>query len=88
MPNMLNKTKILEDIRLIKKVIEESSIPLDTQFQCIDAMQRILNITDKQPDFTDDELNAIYSAMSDYEHYGDEEHEIADSICSKLSDIS
>ena len=82
---MSNKTKILEDIRLIKKVIEESSIPLDTQFQCIDAMQRILNITDNQPDFTDDELNAIYCAMSDYEHYGEEEHEIADSICAKLS---
>jgi hypothetical protein len=82
---MLNKTKILKDIRLIKKVIEESSIPLDTQFQCIDAMQRILNITDKQPDFTDAELDAIYYAMSDYEHYGDEEHEIADSICAKLS---
>jgi uncharacterized protein (UPF0147 family) len=37
------KNLILEDIRLIKKVIEDSSIPLPVQFNCIDAMQRILN---------------------------------------------
>ena len=35
--------KILEDIRLIKNIIEESSIPLPLQFACVDAMQRILN---------------------------------------------
>jgi len=40
---MTNKDKILEDIRLIKKIIEESAIPLQLQFDCIDAMQRILN---------------------------------------------
>ena len=37
------ENKILEDIRLIKNIIEESSIPLPLQFDCIDAMQRILN---------------------------------------------
>jgi len=42
----------------------------------------------KSIELTDDELDAIYSAMSDYEHYGEEEHEIADSICAKLSNIS
>jgi hypothetical protein len=42
----------------------------------------------KTIELSDSELDAIYSAMSDYEHYGDEEHEIADSICAKLSDIS
>jgi uncharacterized protein (UPF0147 family) len=40
---MTNKDKILEDIRLIKKIIEDSSIPLQLQFDCVDAMQRILN---------------------------------------------
>ena len=44
--------------------------------------------TGRSIELTDSELDAIYSAMSDYEHYGDEEHEIADSICAKLSDIS
>lgn len=82
---MTNKDKILEDIRLIKKIIEESSIPLELQFDCVDAMQRILNITDKQPEFSDDELDAIYSAMSDYQDYGDEESEIANSVKEKLS---
>ena len=82
---MTNKDKILEDIRLIKKIIEESSIPLQLQFDCVDAMQRILNITDKQPEFSDDELDAIYSAMSDYQDYGDEESEIANSVKEKLS---
>ena len=81
---MTNKDKILEDIRLIKKIIEESSIPLQLQFDCVDAMQRILNITDKQPEFSDDELDAIYSAMSDYQDYGDEESEIANSVKEKL----
>ena len=81
---MTNKDKILEDIRLIKKIIEESSIPLELQFDCVDAMQRILNITDKQPEFSDDELDAIYSAMSDYQDYGDEESEIANSVKEKL----
>lgn len=82
---MKNKDKILEDIRLIKKIIEESSIPLELQFDCVDAMQRILNITDKQPEFSDDELDAIYRAMEDYQDYGDEESEIADSVKEKLS---
>jgi uncharacterized protein (UPF0147 family) len=40
---MTNKDKILDDIRLIKKIIEDSSIPLPLQFDCVDAMQRILN---------------------------------------------
>ena len=40
---MTNKDKILEDIRLIKKIIEDSTMPLQLQFNCIDAMQRILN---------------------------------------------
>jgi len=40
---MTNKDKILEDIRLIKKIIEDSAIPLQLQFDCVDAMQRILN---------------------------------------------
>ena len=40
---MTNKDKILEDILLIKKIIEDSTIPLPLQFDCVDAMQRILN---------------------------------------------
>jgi hypothetical protein len=40
---MTNKDKILEDIRLIKKIIEDSTMPLQLQFDCVDAMQRILN---------------------------------------------
>jgi len=82
---MTNKDKILEDIRLIKKIIEESSIELDLQYECIYAMQRILNITDKQPEFSDAEIDAIYCAMGDYQDYGDEESALADSIREKLS---
>ena len=81
---MKNKDKILEDIRLIKKIIEDSSIPLQLQFDCVDAMQRILNITDKQPEFSNDESDAIYRAMDDYKCYGDEETEIAESVQEKL----
>lgn len=82
---MKNKDKILEDIRLIKKIIEESPIELDLQYECIYAMQRILNITDKQPEFSDDESDAIYRAMEDYQDYGDEESALADSVKEKLS---
>jgi hypothetical protein len=82
---MKNKDKILEDIRLIKKIIEESPIELDLQYECIYAMQRILNITDKQPEFSDAETDAIYCAMGDYQDYGDEESELANSIREKLS---
>ena len=81
---MRNKDKILEDIRLIKKIIEDSSIPLPLQFNCVDAMQRILNITDKQPEFSDAEVDAIYCAMGDYQDYGDAESELADTIREKL----
>jgi hypothetical protein len=82
---MKNKDKILEDIRLIKKIIEESPIELDLQYECIYAMQRILNITDKQPEFSDAEIDAIYCAMGDYQDYGDEESALADTIREKLS---
>ena len=82
----MSKTEyqILEQIRLIKNKIENSPMDFDEQSKCIDAMQRILNITDKQPEFSDDELDAIYSAMSDYQDYGDEESEIANSVKEKL----
>ena len=40
---MTKQDKILEDIRLIKKIIEDSTMPLQLQFDCVDAMQRILN---------------------------------------------
>lgn len=43
------------------------------------------NVYKCEVEFTNEELDAIYSAMSDYEHYGEEEHEIADSISFKLS---
>ena len=66
-------------------IIEESSIPLPLQFDCVDAMQRILNITDKQPEFSDAEIDAIYCAMGDYQDYGDEESALADTIREKLS---
>jgi len=55
------------------------------QFDCVDAMQRILNITDKQPEFSDAEIDAIYCAMGDYQDYGDEESALADTIREKLS---
>jgi hypothetical protein len=35
--------------------------------------------------FTDEEVDAIYSAMGDYADYGDEETELANSIRNKLS---
>jgi hypothetical protein len=34
---------------------------------------------------TDEEVDAIYSAMGDYSDYGDEETELANSIRNKLS---
>jgi hypothetical protein len=34
---------------------------------------------------TDEEVDAIYSAMGDYADYGDEETELANSIRNKLS---
>ena len=37
--------------------------------------------------FTDDEWDAIDSAMKDYSDYGDEEADIADSIRAKISTI-
>tara|TARA_B100000035_G_C20978226_1_gene544176 strand:+ start:1106 stop:1279 length:174 start_codon:yes stop_codon:yes gene_type:complete len=37
--------------------------------------------------FTDDEWDAISSAMKDYADYGDQEAEIADSIDAKISAI-
>ena len=37
--------------------------------------------------FTDDEWEAISSAMKDYADYGDQEAEIADSIDAKISAI-
>ena len=40
---MTKEDKILEDIRLIKQIIEDSFIPLELQSKCIDAMQRILD---------------------------------------------
>jgi hypothetical protein len=35
--------------------------------------------------FTDEEVDAIYSAMGDFADYGDEETELANSIRNKLS---
>jgi hypothetical protein len=35
-------------------------------------------------ELTEDEIDAIYRAMGDYQDYGDEEQEIADSIRDKL----
>jgi hypothetical protein len=40
--------------------------------------------TNKEVELTDDELDAIYCAMGDYQDYGDEEQEIAMSIRDKL----
>ena len=36
--------QVLNEIREIKVRIEESSMPLDTQYECIESMQRILNL--------------------------------------------
>ena len=36
--------QVLNEIREIKIRIEECSMPLDTQYECIESMQRILNL--------------------------------------------
>ena len=36
--------EVLHEIRQIKVRIEESRMPLDTQYECIESMQRILNL--------------------------------------------
>lgn len=38
------KNELLNEIRFIKNQIEESTMILDNQFKCIDAMARILAI--------------------------------------------
>mgnify|MGYP003704504593 CR=1 FL=1 len=40
--------------------------------------------TGKEIELTEDEVEAIYSAMGDYQDYGDEESEIANSVREKL----
>ena len=42
--------------------------------------------TGKEIQLTTDELDAIYSAMGDYQDYGDEESDIASSIIEKISE--
>jgi hypothetical protein len=37
--------QILEQIRLIKKHIEESPMDFDVQYKCIDAMMKILKLS-------------------------------------------
>ena len=43
--------------------------------------------TGRSIELTDSELDAIYSAMSDYQDYGDEEQEIASSIRDKIFEV-
>jgi hypothetical protein len=45
-------------------------------------------VTGKQIELTDDELDAIYSAMSDYQDYGDEESELSGNVQSKLYQLN
>lgn len=44
--------------------------------------------TGKQIELTDDELDAIYSAMSDYQDYGDEESELSSNVQSKIYQLN
>lgn len=37
--------------------------------------------------FTEDEWDAIHSAMGDYQDYGDEEAELANQVRHKISDL-
>ena len=41
-----------------------------------------------QVEFTEAEVDAIYSAMGDYQDYGDEEQEISSDIRGKLADLA
>lgn len=54
--------------------------------RCMENNQRLSASIYKQL-FTDDEWDAIDSAMKDYSDYGDEEADIADSIRAKISAI-
>ena len=37
--------------------------------------------------FTDDEWDAIYSAMGDFQDYGDEQTDLANSITSRIAEL-
>ena len=49
---------------------------------------KLIRIEENQPEitteFTENEIAAIYDAMGDYQDYGDDEAELAESIRSKL----
>jgi|688.fasta_scaffold970367_1 hypothetical protein len=44
--------------------------------------------TGRSIELTDSELDAIYSAMSDYQDYGDEESELSGNVQSKLYQLN
>jgi hypothetical protein len=46
------------------------------------------NIPAAEVEFTEAEMDAIYSAMGDYQDYGDEEQEISSDIRTKLAELS
>jgi hypothetical protein len=46
------------------------------------------NIPVAEVEFTEAEVDAIYSAMGDYQDYGDEEQEISSDIRTKLAELS
>ena len=49
---------------------------------------KLIRIEENEPEitteFTENEIDAIYAAMGDYQDYGDEEAELAESIRGKL----
>jgi len=49
---------------------------------------KLIRIEENQPEivteFTENEIDAIFDAMGDYQDYGDDEAELAESIRSKL----
>jgi hypothetical protein len=50
-------------------------------------LTRTVDGQSKSVELTEDEVDAIYSAMDDYRHYGDTEEELAFSTQDKISTI-
>ena len=50
--------------------------------------QYVLSLNGKSIVLTDDEVDAIYSALRDYQDYGEVEQELSDSIQNKIYELS
>ena len=50
--------------------------------------QYVLSLNGKSIVLTDDEIDAIYDSLRDYQDYGEVEQELSDSITNKIYELS